>query len=196
MKFYSDLIGHKVTPSDFRDIVSTWGLSHSSAKVREAESVALQHHPKVAEQHYRQNKQVQPTKFVQTYVREENIFPSHVKDMLNTAKQEVDDKIRVKGEERTKFRFKTLIEAEQQMKMKKKNKCPLGRYHRIRAATRNKFAKFLGLDEEASMEVDFVKGMKKDQFRKYVVRKICQSDEDGQEMRSLWKDMYEGKITS
>ena len=52
LKHLSDAMGVDVTAYSFRQIVSTWALSHDSEEIRLAEGEALQHSLRVAHDHY------------------------------------------------------------------------------------------------------------------------------------------------
>ena len=76
LKHISAAMGINVSAYSFRRIVSTWALSHQLEQIRKAETEALQHSLRVANDSYVQNKQLKPQMLTQT------LGPKLVSDLL------------------------------------------------------------------------------------------------------------------
>ena len=69
-----------MTAYSFRQIVSTWALSHESEDIRSAEEEALQHGLAVARDIYLQNKEVKHQALVQKHIEEECLLPEKCRE--------------------------------------------------------------------------------------------------------------------
>ena len=86
LKNLSKILEIDITAYSLRRIVCTWALTHKLKEIRDAEEESLQHSIDVAKKHYLQGKQVVPQNLVQTYAKEENLFPKKFKDQFTKDK--------------------------------------------------------------------------------------------------------------
>ena len=93
LKHLSELMGVDVTAYSFRQIVSTWALTHDSEEIRSAEGEALQHSLRVAHDHYLQNKMLKPQNLTQTYIEEEGILPQDLVEEIKQTEIKVKEKV-------------------------------------------------------------------------------------------------------
>ena len=105
----SEAMGIHVTAYSYRKIVATWALSHASEEIRFAEQEALQHTLTVANQKYKQNKQINPQKLTQKYVEEEGLFPKAFKKDIETTQSKVKSVIKTTEDQRTEKRIEKLV---------------------------------------------------------------------------------------
>ena len=190
LKHISESMGIDVTAYNFRKIVSTWALSHASEEIRSAEEEALQHSLKVAKENYLQNKQSKPQKLTQTYVEEENLFPKSFKEKIEKTNVKVRKAIQNTEVKRTKKRIETLVKKKEAYKLLKSEHRPLGPKHRILFTQRKRFLELLKKVE--NVEINSLKPL---QWRQFVVRAVCTAkDEQGEELRKLWTEMYQGDL--
>ena len=109
LKKLSEIFGIDITAYSFRKIVCTWALNHKSGEIRAAEEEALQHSVQVAKERYMQNKQTIPQNLVQTYSKEENLFPENFRRQIqNGSKSGLDTIISERQEKRAKVRYSKL----------------------------------------------------------------------------------------
>ena len=190
LKHISESMGIDVTAYNFRKIVSTWALTHASEEIRSAEEEALQHSLKVAKEKYLQNKQSKPQTLTQTYVREENLFPKAFRDDIEKTNVKVKKAIQMTEVKRSKKRIEKLQEKREAYKLLKSEHRPLGPKHRILFTQKKRFLELL--KENKTVEIESLKPL---QWRQFVVRAVCTTNyEHGEELRKLWREMYQGDL--
>ena len=194
LKHISEAMGIDVTAYSFRRIISTWALSHESEDIREAEEEALQHQLKVARDHYLQNKQMKPQKLTQTYVTEEGIFPSFLRDQISEKETSNQVNIKKAQDKRAKRRFETLSKEKQSYKQMQAELRPLGPRHRILETDKKKFTEIVEEISGNKIETSLT-DMKPLRWRNYIIRLLCTAKgTKGEELRSLWIKVYRGDL--
>ena len=190
----SSVLGVDITAYSFRKIVATWALSHKSEEIRAAEEEALQHSLHVAKERYLQCKQLQPQNLVQTYSKEENLFPENLRKEIQKDKNEIKKTIDRKQDDRAKMRYANLNKEKTfSKKMKFKNRT-LGPRTAILEIERQEFTQICESLTGCKMEA-LLSDLKPVQFRDFVVRVVCSSTgEGGERLRELWKNMYRGDL--
>ena len=190
----SKILGIDLKAYDFRKIISTWALTHKSEEIRTAEEESLQHSLHVAKERYHQARQVQPQTLTQTYIQEENMFPESFKEELNKDKDEMENIVAKKQEERAKVRYEDLFKHKGiSSKLKYENK-PLGVRNSIMESDRQKFQKTLEDIIRPKLD-DLISSLKPVQFRDYIVRVVCSSaGEKGDKLRQIWINFYKGDL--
>ena len=194
MKHISEAMGIHVTAYSHRKIVATWALSHASEEIRLAEQESLQHSLKVANDKYKQNKQINPQKITQKYVEEEGLFPAAFQEDIEKTQCKVKNVIKTTEDQRTKKRIETLIKRNEAYKTLKSDNRPLGPNHRVLATTRKEF--FQLIKEVKDIQIDnCLREMKPLQWRHFCVRTMCTAkDMRGDRLRKLWAEMYQGDL--
>ena len=194
LKHVTEAMGIHVTAYNYRKIVSTWARSHASEEIRLAEEEALQHSLRVADADYQQNKQIKPQKLTQRYIEEEGLFPESFKEGIEKTKSIVSSAIKSTEDKRTKKRIKTLLERNAAYKTLRSENRPLGPNHRILSSQRKAFLKLV--QEVTNTDVDkCLIDKKPTQWRHFCVRTVCTAKGvQGEELRTLWKAMYQGDL--
>ena len=109
LKHLSEAMGVDVTAYSFRQIVSTWALSHDSEEIRLAEGEALQHSLRVAQDHYLQNKMLKPQTLTQRYIEEEGILPDELRAEIKRTEIKSKEKIAETDSKRQKKQHSSLL---------------------------------------------------------------------------------------
>lgn len=193
MKSLSESTGVKLTPGLTRSFITTWAKSHLNKFIRDSENAALQHSDRVIH-HYQLNKQLAPQTFVATYAHEENLFPSKVGEKVADAAESVESILKAREEEQKKARKQQLLDKKRDHEKKKEERKPLGKHHIVKTKTRDRLEEIL--QEEFGQDLEYVvKGGKSKEWKNKVVRIIYDPySENGEELRSLWLDMYLGDL--
>ena len=186
-------LGIDVTAYSFRKIVSTWALTHKSEEIRTAEEEALQHSLHVAKERYLQNKQIQPQTLTQTYTREENLFPENFRKELEKDQSDIEMVIAQKRDERTKIRISQLSRQKEVSKKLKYENRPLGARKAILEADRKDFVNIVEGSTGSKFE-NLLTSLKPIQFRDFIVRLVCSSEDAGEKLRELWLKIYKGDL--
>ena len=131
LKHLSAAMGIHVTAYNYRKIVATWALSHASEEIRFAEQEALQHTLRVANQKYKQNKQINPQKLTQKYVEEEGLFPEAFKEDIEKTQSKVKSAIKTTEDQRTEKRIEKLLKRKEAYQLLRSDNKPLGPKYRI-----------------------------------------------------------------
>ena len=194
LKHLSEAMGTDVTAYSFRQIVSTWALSHDSVEIRKAEGEALQHSYRVAFDHYVQNKQVQPQTLTQTYIEEEDILPEVLRKEIQKTEIKKRDKIAETEKNRQQQRQKSMLQESETNKELLRVNRPLGPRHRVLGVDRNKFKELVedvtGENIEGTMKL-----RKPLKWRNFIVRTVCDATGDrGQNLRDIWVKIYKGDL--
>jgi hypothetical protein len=194
LKKLSSVLGVDVTAYDFRKIVSTWALTHTSDEIRHSEAETLQHSMAVAKERYLQAKQVQPQNLTQTYSKEENIYPEGFKKELERDKSHVEKVITEKQDKRAKERFSNLLIKKEVAKQEHLFNKPLGPRQKVLESDHSEFSTLVEEVTKTKME-DLISSLKPLQWRDFVVRLICSTNkEQGEKLRKLWLKLYKGDL--
>ena len=192
-KHLSEDIGVDVTAYSFRQIISTWAISHDSKEIREAEGEALQHSVRVAFDHYVQNKQLQPQKLTQTYIEQEGILPDDLREEIQKTEIKARGKIAETESNRQKKQHKSMLqESEAKKELQRENK-PLGPRHRVLGIDRNKLKELV--EEIKGENIEVMKQLKPLKWRNFIVRTVCETIGDqGNQLRDIWVKVYKGDL--
>ena len=191
----SGIFGMDITAYSFRRIVCTWALNHKSGEIRDAEEEALQHSLQVAKDRYMQNKQTTPQNLVQTYSKEENLFPATFRRQIqNDSKSGLDTIIAERQEKRAKVRHSKLIKQDDISKKIKFENRPLGPRTCILESDRREIVQICEEITGSSVE-NLLTTLKPVQWRNLIVRQVCSTTgETGEKLRELWLSLYKGDL--
>ena len=194
LKHLSDDMGIDVTAYSFRQIISTWALSHDSLDIRKAEGEALQHSVRVAFDHYVQNKQLQPQMLTQTYIEQECILPDNLREEIKKTEIKAREKIAETEISRQKKQHKLMLQESQANKEVQRENRPLGPRHRVLGVDRNKFKEIIEDITSENIE-NTLKQRKPLKWRNFIVRTVSASTgERGNQLRDLWLKIYRGDL--
>ena len=194
LKHLAEAMGIHVTAYSHRKIVATWALSHASEEIRSAEQDALQHSLKVANDKYKQNKQINPQKLTQKYVEEEGLFPEAFCEDIEETQNKVKSVIKTTEDQRTKKRIETLVKRNEAYEILKSDNRPLGPNHRVLATKRKEFMQLLQVVSDKQID-NCMREIKPLQWRQFCVRTVCTAKEmEGEKLRKLWAEMYQGDL--
>ena len=173
--------------------MSTWALSHYNSEIREAEEESLQHSKQVARDHYQQNKQNKPQNLVQTYAREENIFPKNFKQVIDKIEDPLETKIKDKQKSRLENRIEKLKHEKAIYSKDLELNRPLSTLRRVSSVN---ISEFIHLVEEASMRrMEELLMLKPRDFRDNIIRIVMATQGvNGEKLRDLWVRMYVGDL--
>ena len=153
----------------------------------------MQHHNLVADEYYKQNKQVKPQMLASTYAREEGLFPKNMKQQISDKKILNKDIIKEKKDKMTSRRIENLAKSRQVSKDNQAKRKRLSSKHRILGAQKVKFVEIV--EEITSQKMIEHMKMKPTQWRHYMVRLVCTAGgRRGDELRDLWEEMYQGDL--
>ena len=173
--------------------MSTWASSHKNLEIREAEEESLQHSKQVARDHYQQNKQNNPQNLVQTYVREENIFPNKFVEGLDSIKDSLEIKIKEKQELRLQKTIDKLKSDKATYNKSLIQNRPLSASRRVYSVDADEFIHLVEYISMKSMEK--LVRLKPRDFRDNILRIVMGTEgENGEKMRALWIKIYRGDL--
>ena len=183
-------IGISVCSYDFRKMKSTWGTSHESPAIRDAEGRCLQHDKDIAMKRYKLNQQVEPMLFTQTYAKEGNFYPNKLMALMEKRRSPLEEAISQKKSERTKVRLDKLLQKKAARKEVYALTKVLDNKNKILGSDRKRF--FDLVEEVTGNTMQSLKeAMKPKDLRNFIVRIVCSVDDhNGQEMRGLWTKIY------
>ena len=189
-KKLSSELGIDVTSFEFRKMSSTWGQTHPDIAIRNAESATLQHSQVVANTFYHVAKQIQPMKYVQTYTKENNAFPSKLQQLVNDDYKVLHPAIKEKEKMRSKRRIENLEREKEALKDEMYENRSLSVHNKIRSCDRNYFVQLV--EEVSGQKIEeLVSKMKLYDWRDLLVRIVCMADGDtGNQLRFMWSKMY------
>jgi hypothetical protein len=192
LKHLSELMGVDVTAYSFRQIVSTWALSHDSEDIRSAEGEALQHSLRVAHDHYLQNKMLKPQKLTQAYIEDEGILPQELIKEINQTEIKVKEKVSETEERRQKKQHSTMLKKHEANKELQRENKPLGPRNRVQGKDRTKFKE--SVQEITGEDIELtLKQRTPLRFRHFIVRTVCAAKgQKGEELRNTWINIYQG----
>ena len=192
LKNLSKILEIDITAYSLRRIVCTWALTHKLKEIRDAEEESLQHSIDVAKKHYLQGKQVVPQNLVQTYAKEENLFPKKFKDQF-TKDKNIDGIIEEKKNERLQKRIANLIKNKDELKKYKFEKKILGPRNSILEIDRKTLLSLL--EKSTGKSVEYLLELKPNRWRDTLVRIVCSAEgEIGEQLRALWIKIYKGDL--
>ena len=192
LKHLSEAMGIDVTAYSFRQIVSTWALSHDSEEIRLAEGEALQHSLRVAHDHYLQNKMLKPQTLTQRYIAEEGILPDELREEIKRTEIKSKEKISETEQKRQKKQHSSLLKKSEAKKELQRERKPLGPRNRIQGIERNKIKKIIEEITGENIE-NTLKERTPMKFRNYIVRTVCATKGvSGEEIRNIWVKIYRG----
>ena len=194
LKKLSEALGVDVTAYSFRKIVATWGMSHESVAIRNAEGDVLQHVDQVAKDFYLQNKQLKPQMFIQTYTQEEELFPLNLTITMDKHKSQIEAKVLQKQNSRIKIKHEKLLLEKASKKKSKLENQPLGLRRQILESDCKQFSDIVEDVTKCNIE-NLLSNFKPIQWRDFVVRLVCSTQgEKGVTLRKLWTKMYQGDL--
>ena len=193
LKKLSQAFGIDITAYDFRKIVSTWAISHKSQEIRAAEEEALQHSLQVAKERYMQNKAVRPQTLVQTYAREENLFPKTFTEQFKKDSRNVDLVIEERQERRAIARYSKLIKQKDTTKKHRFDNRPLGPRNNILESDRREFSEIM--EDLTGSKLEALSSLKPNGWRDVIVRNVHSAKgTSGEQIRKLWVKLYRGDL--
>ena len=184
----------KVNPGHYRHKLSTWAQIHPDSEVRECEADALQHDPQIAKNYYLLNKKSKPQKLVQTFVTETNSFPSNIQAAIDSAEDRAQEMLTTQAKDGKQARMEQLLKKKNEKVLLRLSNEDYGVKRRILNEDCKKFKVLM----EKCHQVDVFEKMEKmspREWRHFVVRTVCTArDDDGKELRELWKKIYAGDL--